>query len=199
MDEIWSTEGSAAPPKTTIKRQKREVSKTAKKSRFFLKWRCSSPSTSIAPTFIETAWRVRIFRLYIPKWCTSGGLGQMQKTGISVTFGLFGAFTNLWRHTLKRILSVIIHLVYRSNDQLFCSRTHSFGWERLHRLSWRLRKVHRTGDYNAAHFELCRIAWRPPGHPRRLSLVRDERSSRCWVWVGKMVKFWWQTNEIYER
>ena len=93
------------------------------------------------------------------------------KTGISVTFGRFGAFPDLWRHTLREFLSVIIDLAYRSNET-FCSRTHSFGWERLHRVSWRGRKVHRNGDYNAAHFEFCRIAWRPPGHPRRLSPVQ---------------------------
>ena len=92
----------------------------------------------------------------------------MRKTGISVTFGRFGAFPDLWRHTQREFLSVIIDLAYRSNET-FCSRTHSFGWERLHRVSWRGRKVHRNGDYNAAHFEFCRIAWRPPGHPRRLS------------------------------
>ena len=98
----------------------------------------------------------------------SGGWSNA-KTGILVTFGRFRAFPDLWRHTYREFLSVIIDLAYRSNET-FCSRTHSFGWERLHRVSWRGRKVHRNGDYNAAHFEFCRIAWRPPGHPRRLSL-----------------------------
>ena len=46
-----------------------------------------------------SAWLMRIFRLYITKIYSALFDGKMQKTGFSVTFGRFGAFPDLWRHT----------------------------------------------------------------------------------------------------
>ena len=44
------------------------------------------------------------------------------------------------------------------------------------RLSWRGRKVHRNGDYNAAHFEFCRRRVTPSGPPSALTSRRWGRT-----------------------
>ena len=115
-----------------------------------------------------SVWRMRIFRSYIAKAMPLTFDGQMQKTGISVTFGRFGAFPDLWRHTYREFLSVSLDLAYRP-DETFCSRTHRFGWETKYRACWKGRNVHRRGDYYAAHFEFCRRRRTPSGPPSALT------------------------------
>ena len=138
---------------------------------FSKKWRCSFPSTSIALTLLRPPGACAPFVFTFQSGAPPVDSVKCKKPEFWSLSADLGAFPDLWRHTYKEFLSVINDLAYRSNET-FSSRTHSFGWERLHRLSWRGRKVHRNGDYNAAHFEFCRIAWRPPGHPRRLSPVQ---------------------------
>ena len=84
------------------------------------------------------------------------------------TFGHFEAFPDLWRHTQREFLSVSLDLAYRPNET-FCSRTHRFGCGPETLVSWRGRKVHRNGDYNAAHFEFCRRRVTPSGPPWALT------------------------------
>ena len=115
----------------------------------------------------RSASRMRIFRLYIAKKYSVPFDGQMQKTRKSVTSGRFGAFPDLWRHTQREFLSVIIDLAYRPNET-FCSRMHRFGCGSWISIGWKGWKVHRKDDYHAAHFEFCRRPWPPPGHPWRL-------------------------------
>ena len=78
------------------------------------------------------------------------------------TFGHFEAFPDLWRHTQREFLSVSLDLAYRPNET-FCSRTHRFGCGLETLVGWKGRKVHRNGDYNAAHFEFCRRCVTPSG------------------------------------
>ena len=126
MAEIWSTEGSAAPPKTTIKWQRRESKKMVKKNWVFPKNEGVVSGSGKKYFNRRSALRMHIFRLYIAAMSTLVFDGQMQKTGISVTFGRFEAFPDLWRHTYREFMSVIIDLAYRPNET-FCSRTHKFG------------------------------------------------------------------------
>ena len=106
----------------------------------------------------------------------------------SVTFGRFGAFPDLWRHTQREFLSVSLDLAYRSNET-FCSRTHRFGCGPETLVCWKGRKVHRNGGYPAAHFEFCRSSVTPSGPPSALTsstggVVAGHRCCccRCWWW-----------------
>ena len=99
------------------------------------------------------------------------------------TFGHFEAFPDLWRHTQREFLSVSLDFTYRPNET-FCSRTHRFGCGPETLVSWRGRKVHRNGDYNAAHVEFCRSLVTPSGPPSALASRRDGPSplGSCWGW-----------------
>ena len=116
MAEIWPTEGLAAPPKNDNQMAKtRKCEKMQKKVGFF-KNEGLTHGVGEKYFYRGSAWSMRIFRLYIQKTAPLTFDGQMQKNKISVTFGRFGAFPDLWRHTYRKFLSVIIDLAYRSNE-----------------------------------------------------------------------------------
>ena len=118
----------------------------------------------------RSALRMRVFRLYIAKFSPFTFDGQMEKTRISATFGRYGAFPDLWRHTYREFLSVIIDLAYRPNET-FCSRTHRFGWARKLWLAGKVDKFTEMAIITLRILSSVGDAWRPPGHPRRLRPV----------------------------
>ena len=97
-----------------------------KKNVIFSKIKVMLPPSAIPHSILSTAWSMRTFHLYIAKSFPGAFHHPTQKTRISVTFGRFGAFPDLWRHPMVALFCVCANFTYRSNET-FCSRTHRFG------------------------------------------------------------------------
>ena len=103
MAEIWSSDGFVPVPASEVQWEK---PKSQKKNRFFSKMNVKSRSSVKNISTVDPHCACASF-IFSPLTFD----GQMQKTRKSVTFGRFGAFPDLWRHTYREFLSVIIDFI----------------------------------------------------------------------------------------
>ena len=97
-----------------------------KKSYFFQKWRWWRHRGQFRTRYSRPAGPCAHFIYTFQTLTPPAFYHPTQKTRISVTFGRFGAFPDLWRHPMEALFCVCANFTYRSNET-FCSRTHRFG------------------------------------------------------------------------